>query len=120
MRDRDSVTYSAAIESAASLDTDPNPAPFARRVTREARRRGFDQAERRVILGDGAPWIWNLADEHFPGAVRIVDGFHAKSHLFDVAKAVYGPGTDLADQWGKQRSLLQKSSVSGIYCREGL
>ena len=103
VRDRDSVTYSAAIESAASLDTDPNPAPFACRVTREARRRGFDQAERRVILGDGAPWIWNLADEHFPGAVQIVDGFHAKSHLFDVAKAVYGPGTDLADQWGKQR-----------------
>lgn len=102
-RDRDSVTYSAAIESAASLDTDPNAAPFVRRVTREAQRRGFHQAQRGVILGDGAPWIRNLADEHFPEVVQIVDSFHAKGHLFDVAKAVYGPGTDLADQRGKQR-----------------
>ena len=103
VRDRDSVTYSAAIETVASRDTDPDPAPFVRRVIREAERRGFNQAERRVILGDGAAWIWNLADEHFPGAVQIVDSFHAKGHLFDVAKAIYGPGTDLAHQWGKQR-----------------
>ena len=43
--------------------------------TREAERRGFDTAPRRVVLGDGAPWIWNFADEHFPGAVQIVDIF---------------------------------------------
>ena len=63
VRDRDSVTYSAAIETVASRDTDPDPAPFVRRVIREAERRGFNQAERRVILGDGAAWIWNLASE---------------------------------------------------------
>jgi hypothetical protein len=28
-----------------------------------------------VILGDGALWIWNLADEHFPEAIQIVDRF---------------------------------------------
>lgn len=44
-------------------------------------RRGFHRAPRRVILGDGAPWIWNLADEFFPGSVQIVDRFHAKEHL---------------------------------------
>ena len=33
-------------------------------------RRGFGATERRVVLGDGAAWIWNLADEHFPGAVE--------------------------------------------------
>ncbi len=38
-----------------------------------------------VVLGDGAKWIWNLADEHFPDAVQIVDRFHAKQHLSDVA-----------------------------------
>ena len=57
MRDPGSVSYSGAIESAASRDTDPNPSPFARRVRREAERRGFPQAQRRVVLGDGAAWI---------------------------------------------------------------
>ena len=73
------------------------------RVVREATRRGFDQANCRAILGDGALWIWNLADEHFPGATQIVDLWHAKGHLWDVAKAIYGTGSDLAEQWAKQR-----------------
>ena len=66
MRDPDSVSYTAAIETAASRDTDREPSPFAQRVCREAERRRFADAERRVILGDGAPWIWALADECFP------------------------------------------------------
>jgi len=81
VRDPGSVSYSAAIESAASRDTDETPSEFAQRVDREARRRGFDQALTRVVLGDGARWIWNLAGEQFPGAVEIVDLFHAKQHL---------------------------------------
>src|SRR3990170_18886 len=101
VRDPGSVSYSAAIESAASRDTDEAPSEFAQRADREARRRGFDQAARRVVLGDGAPWIWNLADEQFPGAIQIVDLFHAKQHLSDVAKAIYGPGSDLGRQWAK-------------------
>ncbi len=104
VRDPGSVSYSAAIESAASRDTDATPSEFAQRADREPRRRGFDQAERRVVLGDGAPWIWNLADEQFPGAIQIVDLFHAKHHLSDVAKAIYGPGSDLGSQWATQRN----------------
>jgi len=103
VRDEGSVTYSAGIESAAQKDTDETPSEFAARVVREATRRGFDRAERRVVLGDGAPWIWKLATEHFPDAVQIVDRFHAKGHLWDVAKAIYGAGSDLGEQWAKQR-----------------
>jgi hypothetical protein len=103
VRDEGSVTYSAAIESAASRDTDKELSEFAQRVSREAARRRFEQASRRVILGDGAPWIWNLATELFPGAIQIVDRYHADEHLAGVAKAVYGPGTDLARQWTHQR-----------------
>ena len=69
-----------------------------------AQRHGFDAAERRVVLGDGAPWIWNLAGEQFPGATEIVDIYHARQHLSDVAKALYGPGTDRADAWARQRT----------------
>jgi hypothetical protein len=100
-RDNGSVTYSAAIESAASSETDD--APFARRVLREATRRGFHQAERPVVLGDGARWIWNLSGGYFPGAVEIVDRFHAKERLSDVSKAIYGTGSDLGREWAKER-----------------
>ena len=33
------------------------------------------------MLGDGARWIWNIADAHFPHATQIVDYFHAREHL---------------------------------------
>ena len=99
-----SMSCNGAIESIASRDTDRAPSAFAARVLRELERRGFARAKRsRVVLGDGAAWIWNFADEHLPGAIQIVDLFHAKQHLFDVAKALYGPDTDLAAQWGKAR-----------------
>ena len=103
VRDPGSATYNAAIESIATRDTDTEPAPFARRILREAERRGFDTAQRRVILGDGAPWIWNFADEHFPGAIQIVDIFHAKGHLFEVAKAIYGNASEIGERWARKR-----------------
>lgn len=103
MRDAGSVSYSAAIESAAQTDTDETPSAFAARVEREATRRGFDRAARRAVLGDGAKWIWNLADEYFPDAVQIVDRFHAKQHLSDVAKSIYGATSDLAQPWARAR-----------------
>ena len=96
MRDPDSVSYTAAIETAASRDTDREPSPFAQRVCREAERRRFADAERRVILGDGAPWIWALADECFPDAIQIVDIFNASTISSATASACAiprsGPG----------------------------
>ena len=103
VRDPGSATYNAAIETIASRDADTGPAPFAARVLREAERRDFDRATRRVVLGDGAPWIWNFADEHCPDAIQIVDIFHAKGHLFDVAKAIYGAGSEVGEHWARQR-----------------
>ena len=43
-----------------------------------------------VVIGDGAAWIWNLAEEYFPGAVEIVDYMRAKAHLYECAKQTYG------------------------------
>jgi hypothetical protein len=115
VRDPGSVSYSAAIESAASRDTDETLSDFAQRVDREASRSGFAQAQRRAVLGDGAPWIWNLAGELFPGAEQIVDLFHAKGHLWDAAKAIYGTGSELGEQWGKQRrDELEKGKIEAV------
>jgi len=103
VRDAGSVSYSAAIERAATRDTDPTTSAFAQRVEREAIRRGFDRARRQAVLGDGAAWIWNLAAEAFPAALQIVDRFHAKEHLSGVAKVLYGTPSDLGDAWVQAR-----------------
>ena len=60
---------------------------------------GLQQAKQVVILGDGALWIWKQAEEHFPGAVEIVDLYHAQEHVWQVARAVYGPQTEAAELW---------------------
>jgi hypothetical protein len=102
VRDQGSISYSAAIESAAQHNND-EPSEFAARAIREATRRGFERAKRTAVLGDGAAWIWNLADEHFPDAIQIVDRFHAKQHLSDVGKSIYGATSDLAKAWSHDR-----------------
>ena len=103
VRDDGSVSYSAAIESAAARDTDATGSAYAQRAEREACRRGFDRAGRQAVLGDGAPWIWNIAGEHFPAARQIVDRFHAKEHLSGVAKVLYGAPSDLGNAWATAR-----------------
>ena len=86
VRDPGSVTYTAAIESAATKDTDEHLSDFAQQVERESQRRRFGQAPRQVVLGDGAKWIWNLTEELFPQAIQIVDRYHALERLHQVSK----------------------------------
>jgi len=102
VRDPGSVTYSAAIESAGSLDGAERSA-FAERVLREAARRRFCDAPRSAIIGDGAPWIWNIAHELFPGAIQIVDQFHVKETLHRTAQSIFGTGNAQNHRWASER-----------------
>lgn len=94
VRDEDSTSYVGAIETAEE---------FGPRIYAEAVRRGLYQAKRAVILGDGSPWIWGIANEHFPDALQIVDLYHAREHLANLAKIVYGPASSEAKQWTATR-----------------
>jgi hypothetical protein len=82
LRDPGSTTYTGAIETAGE---------FGHRIYLEAWNRGGSRAEKKVVIGDGAEWIWNKADRHFPGAVQIVDLFHARQHRWDLARLIH-PG----------------------------
>jgi hypothetical protein len=53
---------------------------------------GIEEGDEIIVLGDGATWIWHIAQEHFPSAVHIVDIWHAREHIWKVANAVYGNG----------------------------
>jgi hypothetical protein len=80
IRDPDSSTYVGAIETAEE---------FGKRIYLEAWKRGWSRAEKKVVMGDGAEWIWNIADQHFPGAIQIVDLYHARQHLWELARKLY-------------------------------
>jgi hypothetical protein len=94
VRDEDSTTYVGAIESAEE---------FGLRLYTEAWNRGWDRAAIRVIMGDGSHWIWNIANRQFPGAIQIVDLYHARQHLWDLARKLYP-----ADEVAQQRWLMHK------------
>jgi hypothetical protein len=107
IRDPDSTTYTGAIEIAEQ---------FGRRLCREAGNRGWSRAEKKVVIGDGAEWIWNLADIHFPGAVQIVDLYHARQHLWDLARKLYPNDTVSQKAWIKthQKRLLDKGKIEKL------
>ena len=75
---------------------------FGRFLYALAHRCGVDRAREVVILGDGARWIRHIVEDHFPNAVQIVDLYHAREHLWNVANAVHGSGTPQGAAWAKQ------------------
>jgi transposase len=62
---------------------------FGKRVYVEAWKRGSSRAQKKVVLEDGAERIWNPASQHFPGAIQIVDLFHAHQHLWELVRKLY-------------------------------
>lgn len=90
LRDPDSTTYTGAIESAEE---------FGPRIFLEAWRRGWSRAQTTVVLGDGAEWIWNLAELHFPEAIQIVDLYHARQHLWAVARLLFPNEAVQQNRW---------------------
>lgn len=90
VRDEDSTTYTGAIETAEE---------FGLRIYTEAWRRGWSRANKKVVIGDGAVWIWNLADQHFPGAIQIVDLYHARQHLWELSAKLFPNDEHLRKRW---------------------
>ena len=90
IRDEASTSYVGAIETAEE---------FGRRLYAEAWRRGWARANKKVVLGDGAEWIWNQADLHFPGTTQIVDLYHARQHLWELAAKLYPTDLPSRKRW---------------------
>jgi len=87
LRDPDSTTYLSSFVCAQD---------FGPLIRAQAVRRGMALAATVVLLGDGAPWIWEIARTCFDFAVQIVDFFHACQHLSALTEALFGHATALA------------------------
>jgi len=80
------------------------PQPFGQKLFAEARRRNWLHVHQTQVLGDGAPWIWNLAGEYFAGSQQTVDWYHAKQHLFAACYSLHAEGTPAAQHWMNMHS----------------
>jgi len=107
IRAPDSTTYTGTVEIAEE---------FGRHLFREAWTRGWGRARLRVVMGDGADWIWNLAAEHFPGAIEIVDLYHARQHLWELARQLYPHDEGRRKGWMKlyQKRLLDRGKIERL------
>lgn len=106
VRDETSTSYVGAIESAEE---------FGPRIYTEAWRRGWSRAKKKVVLGDGAPWIWNLAHQYFPGAIEIVDLYHARQHLWELAGQLFASDPEARKSWaGKLQQQLDQGKLEAL------
>lgn len=76
---------------------------FGRQLFVEAHAAGYGGAKKRVFLGDGAHWLWELAALHFPEATPVLDWYHLSEKVHEVADAVFGEGTAESKTWAKCR-----------------
>jgi len=101
-----------------------------KQVLREA---GWEPLPLGAILGDGAPWIWNLADAHFPGVRQTLDYYHLSEHLYAFAHLLYPNhpagaktwvdlkmGALLTDRVGEVLGALKRMRPWNKALREGL
>ncbi len=85
MRDHESSSYVATLESSSD---------FGGILRKEAFRRGMPSALKLVFLGDGAVWVWEVARINFPGAIEILDFYHASEHLVELCNTLFGKASD--------------------------
>lgn len=78
--------------------------PFGHQMEREARRRRFHEASRRVFISDGLPWNWSIWKEHFSTFTPILDFIHAVQYLYAAAEA--WENTD-AGRWSRYLALTE-------------
>jgi hypothetical protein len=108
IRDPDSTTYTGAIEPAEE---------FGKRLYLEAWNRGWSRAEKKVVIGDGAEWIWNIAQQHFPSAIQIVDLFHARQHVCDLARKLFPLDKAERERWiTAEQDNLDKGKIEELVC----
>ncbi len=79
--------------------------PFGWMVSAEAMRRGFYEAVKKAVVGDGGNWIGPLAELHFPGWVQVLDFLHLLVHLYAAGTAAYEQEAKAA--WGRYERWLR-------------
>jgi hypothetical protein len=76
---------------------------LAVRLKQMLREAGWAHIPLGEIVGDGAPWIWTVADAHFPGVRQTLDYYHLSEHLYSFAHLLYPHNPAGAKTWVDQK-----------------
>jgi hypothetical protein len=66
------------------------------------------------VLGDGAEWIWSLANASFNGAAQVLDVYHVLEHLAVVGRAAVGDGDPLTKWLETAQCKLVGAGYAGV------
>ena len=77
-------------------------AQFGRRIWSEAWQRGWSGAKKKVIIGDGAAWIWNLSQQYFADTMEIVDLYHARQHVWELCAKPFACDERERRRWARK------------------
>ena len=106
LRDESSTSYIASFESSDEFGT---------QMRQEVIRRGMAYATEILVIGDGAPWIWEVARVNFPKATQILDFYHAMEHLTSLSSALYGEKTPQALRvFEKWKTMIKNDQLSAV------
>jgi hypothetical protein len=91
------------------------PNRIGQKLQTEAEQRGWLSAQQTVVVADGASWIWGQAEQRFPDSAHIVDWYHAKQHLWEVAKLMDTRDDTHTVQWvDAQSDLLYHGKITEL------
>jgi hypothetical protein len=88
---------------------------LAARIAQGIREAGWERIPMGEMLGDGAPWIWTVADAHFPGVRQTLDYDHLSEHLHAFATLQVPHNPAGAKVWvEQQRGALLTDRVGAV------
>lgn len=103
-KNRNIIRYSDYVTSMGNVK------PFFEKM--EARLDGYQGTM--VFVNDGASWIWNWVEDSYPGAIQILDYFHAMEYLTGFANSYYTDAVQ-KNEWIKtMEELLNKDQVEKV------
>lgn len=103
------------VERAAYSATLAKSAEFGSRWRTLTYRHGGQNCRTLVVVADGAEWIWQEVGKYAPLSVQILDYYHAVEHLWVVARARFGEGSEAAAEWmGVQKKALLDDKINAV------
>ena len=116
LKDRGSESFSCLIDSAAAPSGGREPSDFARRLDREARRRGLHDAGELVVVSDGAEWIRNACEEIFGcrKVTFVLDMFHALEYAADAVRAIHPAGAERDRRFAEVRADIMAGRAARV------
>lgn len=91
-----------------------DPISFSKALEKASQKLPIPFGTQMIVVGDGAPWIWNITKDRFEEAIEIVDFWHAADHLHELCEYVLGKGGDAEALFKERRRKLKRYGVNCI------